>query len=181
MLLVDADCRKPMQHKIFKLPAGAGLSTVLAGRAALSEAVQRTSTERLEILPCGPLPANPAELLDSQTFLDLMEQAGGRYDYVLIDSPPVVPVTDARIIAAAADATVLVLRAEKSTRKVSIHAVDVLAAVGANLIGTAVNDVPRGRSGLRPVRRRAAANTATATACAPTAKPTKSGSARSKR
>ena len=146
-LLIDADCRRPVQHKIFKLKDGPGLSTVLAGRATLDQAVQRTDVERLDLLPCGPLPPNPAELLDSQAFVDLLALVSERYDQVLIDSPPVVPVTDARIIAASCHATVLVLRAEKSTRRLAGYAREGLASVGAGLLGVIVNDVPRGKDG----------------------------------
>jgi capsular exopolysaccharide synthesis family protein len=147
VLLIDADCRKPTQHKIFKLSAETGLSTVLLGRSSLQESIQRTSTENPEILPCGPLPAHPAELLDSQVFIDVLNQVSMKYDQVIIDSAPVGSVTDARIIAASCDSTLLVLRAQRSKRRVTAHAVDVLSGMGGVLIGAVVNDVARGERG----------------------------------
>src|SRR5262249_30432476 len=95
ILLLDADFRKPTQHKIFELDKRMGLSSVLAGQAKLADAIQHTSVPGLDVLPCGPIPANPSEILNSQTFADLLEQLTGRYDHVLLDSPPVMPVTDA--------------------------------------------------------------------------------------
>ncbi len=146
VLLIDADCRKPMQHVIFGLKPDIGLSSVLCGEATLEQAVQPTETERLFILPCGPIPANPAEMLNSDPFTDLIKVLSTQFDQIIIDSPPVVAVTDARILAAFCDATVLVLRADKSTRKLSSHAMEGLRAVGANVLGIVVNDVPRQRS-----------------------------------
>jgi len=143
ILLLDADFRKPMQHKIFNLTKGVGLSSVLAGSISLEEAIQETVVGNLHVLPCGPIPANPSEILNSQSFADVLDQLVDRYDHVLLDSPPVLPVTDARILAASCDATILAVRAEKSTRKGATHARDTLVAVGARLIGCVVNDVPR--------------------------------------
>ncbi|HMB96033.1 MAG TPA: polysaccharide biosynthesis tyrosine autokinase, partial [Tepidisphaeraceae bacterium] len=147
VLVIDADCRRPVQHKIFKLHDGPGLSSLLAGKATLEQVIQKTNVDHLEIMPCGSLPHNPAELLNSQVFVDLLSEVSKRYDQVLVDSPPVVPVTDARILAASCDVTILVLRADRSTRKLAEHARDALSSVGANLLGVVVNDVPRGKEG----------------------------------
>ena len=146
-LLIDADCRRPTQDRIYELPDGPGLADVLAGEADVHAAIVAGVTEKLDVLPCGTIPHNPAELLDSQALLDLLAGLGGEYDQVVIDAPPVVPVTDARILAASCDAAVLVLRADKSTRRMAEHARDALASVGANLLGVVINDVPRGKSG----------------------------------
>jgi capsular exopolysaccharide synthesis family protein len=143
ILLLDADFRKPMQHKIFNLPKGVGLSSVLAGTMTLEQAIQETVVPNLSVLPCGPIPANPSEILNSQSFADVLDQLVERYDHVILDSPPVLPVTDARILAASCDATILAIRAEKSTRKAATYARDTLTSVGARLLGVVVNDVPR--------------------------------------
>jgi capsular exopolysaccharide synthesis family protein len=143
ILLLDADFRKPMQHRIFELQKKTGLSTVLAGESPLEDAIQETPIQGLHVLPCGPIPANPSEILNSQTFADLLDELSSRYDHVLLDSPPVMPVTDARILAASCDATVLALRAEKTTRRGAIYARDVLRSVGSRILGVVVNDVPR--------------------------------------
>jgi capsular exopolysaccharide synthesis family protein len=147
VLLIDADFRNPMQHKIFSLGDEHGLSEVLDGRAKLSDAARKTSVGKLEILPCGPLPANPAELLNSRALLDLLKEASECYDQVFVDSPPVIPVSDARVLAASCDGTILTLRAGKSTRRLADQALDALAAVGAHVLGVVVNDVTLKRNG----------------------------------
>jgi len=142
-LVLDADFRKPMQHKIFQIEQDHGLSSVLAGRATLDEGVHHTAVEGLDVLPCGPIPPNPSEMLNSQAFADTLEQLSKRYDHILLDSPPVMPVTDARILGASCDLTLLVLRAEKSHRKAAERARDALSSVGAKILGAVVNAVPR--------------------------------------
>ena len=126
---------------------GPGLSGVLSGRATLADAVRPSGIDGLDVLPCGPLPHNPAELLDSQVLLDLLGEAAGRYDQVVIDSPPINVVSDARILAASCDAAVVVLRAERSTRRAATQAWAALAAVGARRLGVIVNDVTRRADG----------------------------------
>jgi capsular exopolysaccharide synthesis family protein len=148
VLLIDADCRKPTQHRIFSLGVQpAGLSTVLMGKATFDEAVRPSGVENLDLLPCGPLPPNPSELLNSPAFGQLITSLCERYDQIVVDSPPVVPVTDSRILGAACDAVLLVLRAEKTTRRVAEHARDALVSVGATLVGAVVNDTPRNQYG----------------------------------
>ncbi len=147
VLLIDADCRRPVQHKTFSIPDGPGLTGVLTGKATLADAVHPTEIDRLDLLQCGPLPHNPAELLDSQALLDLLGEAGRKYDQVLIDSPPVTLVSDARVLAASCDASVLVLRSERSTRRGATLAWNALASVGANLLGVIVNDIARQKDG----------------------------------
>src|SRR4051812_18301945 len=146
IVLLDADFRKPTQHKIFNIQRNVGLSNVLAGQQPLEEALFETEVPGLDVLPCGPIPANPSEILNSQTFADVLAELVERYDHVLLDSPPVMPVTDARILAANCDATVLAVRAEKTARRAAIYTRDVLRSVGARLLGVVVNDVPRRKS-----------------------------------
>lgn len=145
ILLLDADFRKPTQHKIFEIDKRVGLSNVLAGASAMDEAIHRTAVPGLDVLPCGPIPANPSEILNSQTFADLLEELVAKYDHVILDSPPVMPVTDARILAAFCDATVLALRANRSTVKGATYTRDILQGVGSQLLGVVVNDIPRRR------------------------------------
>lgn len=147
ILLLDADFRKPTQQKVWDIDRSVGLSNVLAGKQTLDEAIHQTPVPGLDVLPCGPIPANPSEILNSQMFADVLAEVAQRYDHVLLDSPPVMPVTDARILAASADATLLAVRAEKTQRKAAVFARDVLRSVGARLLGVVVNDVPR-RKGL---------------------------------
>jgi capsular exopolysaccharide synthesis family protein len=117
------------------------------GTSSLAKAIQKTNIEMLDVLPCGPLPHNPAEMLNSQAFLDVVKEASQHYDQILLDSPPIVPVTDARILGASADVTILVLRAEKTTRRMAEFAREAMFSVGASVLGCVVNDVPRGKDG----------------------------------
>jgi capsular exopolysaccharide synthesis family protein len=142
VLLLDADFRKPTQHKNLDVNDKVGLSSVLAGRETLVRAIQRTGVDGLDILPCGPLPANPSEILNSREFGALIDSFTSKYDHVILDSPPVNAVTDARILGAVCDATILVVRADKSTRKSGEHARNGLMAVGARVLGVIVNDAP---------------------------------------
>ncbi len=143
VLVIDADFRAPMQHRLFGLKDRIGLATVLGGADTIDQAIQRTEIEGLDLLPCGPIPSNPAEILNDPAFSEYLNDLADKYDLVLLDSPPVTAVADARIIAASADATLLVIRPESSTRKQAEAARDGLRSVGARVIGVAVNGVTR--------------------------------------
>ncbi|HVT88808.1 MAG TPA: polysaccharide biosynthesis tyrosine autokinase [Tepidisphaeraceae bacterium] len=145
VLLIDADCRKPVQHKIFELKDEMGLAAILEGKAAARQAIRTGILDRLDILPCGYLPENPAELLNSEAFKQLLAEMTVQYDKVVIDSPPLIPVTDARILSAACDVTIIVLRADKSTRRGAEHAMTAVSTVGGVVLGAVVNDAPRNR------------------------------------
>lgn len=146
-LLLDADFRKPSQHKNLEVKDDIGLSSVLSGKEPLERAIQRTGVEGLDILPCGPIPANPSEILNSQGFVHLVQRLAQKYDHILVDSPPVNSVADARILAAMCDIVILCLRSEKTTRKSAEHARDALLSVGGRILGVVVNDVSRARAG----------------------------------
>jgi capsular exopolysaccharide synthesis family protein len=143
VILLDADFRKPMQQDIFEMAKEPGLSNVLAGATTLDKAIRPSSIAGLDILPCGRDVPNPSEMLNSEMFVELISELSSKYDRVVIDSPPVMPVTDACILGAICDVTLLVLRAEKSTRKTAQQARDGLLSVGAHILGAIVNDVPR--------------------------------------
>ncbi len=142
-LIIDADFRKPMQHNVFGFDNDTekGLSSILCGQVSLGNAIRGCQTEGLDILTSGPDVVNPSELLNSETFANLLKELTSRYDRIIIDSPPVMPVTDSQILAAICDVTILVVRAEKSTRKACQQAKDALAGVGAHMLGAVVNDV----------------------------------------
>jgi len=147
VLIVDADFRRPMQHNIFKADGkdgkAKGFASLLAGQADLQEAAMPTGTENLDIMPCGPKISNPAEMLNSDRCAAVIRELAAHYDRVIIDSPPVVAVTDSQILAVLCDVVVLVVRAEVSTRRVSMQACENLASVDARPLGVIVNDVPR--------------------------------------
>jgi len=146
ILILDADLRKPMQHNIFEIDQnGMDVSNVLMGTSTLEETVQRTKIEGLQVLCCRPGVPNPSELLNSEKLAKTLGQLSAQYDRIIVDSPPVMSVTDAQILAAVCDVTLLVLSA-KANRKISQQARNGLLRVGACILGTVVNDV-RSRNG----------------------------------
>ncbi len=141
-IIVDADFRAPVQDMIFKLDCdNGGLRGVLMESLPLDEAVQTTRVDNLDVLTCGRRVANPSEVLSGRAFLDVLSHLRERYDLVLVDSPPVIPFADARILAGSVDATLLALRVEKSGRRVTCEACDALRAVRARLLGVILSDV----------------------------------------
>ena len=144
VLVMDCDFRNPVQHLLFELEREPGISDALAGHARASKYVKRTREPNLDILTCGPILANPSEMLNSEAFGSVLEEVTSRYDRVLLDSPPVTAVSDARILAAMSDVTLVVVRADKTRRLATEQTRGALASVGARVLGTVVNDVRRG-------------------------------------
>ena len=99
VIMVDADCRRPRLHKLFGVSAELGIAAILEEKAELPYAVQVTAVPNLSVLPCGPVPPNPAELLSQPGFAQLLENLRGQYDYVIVDTPPLLAVTDPCIVA----------------------------------------------------------------------------------
>jgi capsular exopolysaccharide synthesis family protein len=146
-LVLDADFRKPMLHNIFQIGSRKeGLSNLLTGTINLKDVIQPGPVDGLDIINCGIEVPNPSEILNSNSFAKLLKVLSERYDRVIIDSPPVGPVADSQILAALCDITLLVLRAERSTRRQSQHARDSLLSVGGRILGAIMNDVPRKHS-----------------------------------
>jgi capsular exopolysaccharide synthesis family protein len=144
ILLLDADLRRPMQHKIFQIDSREkGLSELIAGAIDIEDAIHHGPTENLDILCCGVDIPNPSEVLNSSSFSRVLKELTDRYDRVIIDSPPVGPVADGQILSAISKVTILVLRAEKSTRRHSQQARDNILSVGGRILGAVVNDVPQ--------------------------------------
>lgn len=145
-LLMDCDFRRPTLHRIFGMRNFRGSVNVLAGESGLQEALQKTSVPNLSLLTVGSVPPNPAELLGSRRFADLMQQVRQQFDYVILDAPPVPVVSDAAILATHADGTLLVIDAQR-TRKASLReAMHSLETVGAGVLGTIMNNVSAGES-----------------------------------
>jgi capsular exopolysaccharide synthesis family protein len=139
-LLVDADLRRPVQHSVFGLPREPGLTNLLFDRTTFEEAVQATDIPNLYVLPCGIIPPNPAELLGSQRMIQLIQRLRNEFDFVLLDTPPVVAVTDALLLGHVADATVIIARAGHSRIDALLRAMDSVERSGANLLGVVLND-----------------------------------------
>jgi capsular exopolysaccharide synthesis family protein len=144
VVLVSCDLRKPRIGAFFGLDERAGLTGVLLDERTLEETVLPVpGFDRLSLLPAGPVPTNPAELLDSARAGDIFTRLRDQYDLVLIDSPPVLPVTDAAILSRHADAT-LMLAAAGQTRRSDLHrAVEKLDQVGVTILGTVLNKVTK--------------------------------------
>jgi len=145
-LLVDADFRKPTQQTIFQVKGEDGLSSVLSDRTALVDAIYHTTHKDLDVLPCGMIPPNPSEMLNSMAFLNVLDEVSQQYDRVIVDSPPIMPVADARILGAMCNSAILVVRAERSTRALTDKACAELRSVGTTIFGVVVNGVTRSRS-----------------------------------
>jgi len=140
-LLIDCDLRRPRLAGAFGLRDGLGLTSVLALDADLDGAIRTTDIPGLWILPSGPTPPNPAELLDGDGFRRLLARLGQEYDRVLIDSPPAVPVTDPAVLATEVDGVLLVVRHKAAHRDLARRAAQHILDVGGNLLGVVLNAV----------------------------------------
>jgi capsular exopolysaccharide synthesis family protein len=143
VVLIDADLRRPRLHKILGVAVGtgAGLPAVIDGRAGPTDAVLDTPVPGLFLLPCGTLPPNPAELLISPRFQELLEALRARYDFVLVDTPPLLAVTDPCVVAPRVDGVLLTLRLSKQSRPKAERAKEILNTLQAKILGVVVNGV----------------------------------------
>jgi capsular exopolysaccharide synthesis family protein len=146
VLIVDTDMRKPRIHRSFGIKADQGISTAIMGNAMLKDVIVHSEIPNLDILPCGPNPPNPAELLHTDRFREILAQIRQNYDKVILDAPPTGPVTDPAIIGSITDGVVLVLRAGHTTREAAAYARRHLADGGARILGLVINQTDR-RSG----------------------------------
>jgi succinoglycan biosynthesis transport protein ExoP len=147
VIVVGLDLRKARLHHFFGLDSDIGFTSVLVGEASLSDALQRVpNQDGLWLLAAGPLPPNPAELLASPAAAELLELLTEEADIVIIDTPPVLPVTDAAVVAARVDAVLLVAAAGRTNRRDAGRAVELLARVDAPLVGVVVNGISQGES-----------------------------------
>ncbi len=147
ILLLDCDMRRPRLHRMFGINPQVGLSSVLVKVGQLKNAIQPTGVENLDILPCGPTPPNPSEILGSDQMRLLLDRLRKRYTRIIIDSSPVTAVTDSVILAKEADAVVLIVRAGETPRPSVKAALEQLASVEANIIGAVLNSVQAERDG----------------------------------
>lgn len=141
VILVDADLRRPSVAKAMGLEGSVGLTTVLIGRAELSDVVQPWNRTSLDVLTTGQIPPNPSELLGSRAMAALLEQLTQRYDVVLIDSPPLLPVTDSVILSKIAGGTLVIVGADRIHKDELRSALETLDAVDAHVLGLVLNKV----------------------------------------
>lgn len=140
VLLVDSDLRKPTMHYTFRVTNTVGLTNVLTRQASLVEAVQATDVEKLDLLSSGPIPPNPAELLSSRMMEQMLAEAYKQYDLVIFDSPPVLAVTDAQVLANQCQGTVLVVKSGVTELENALKAKELLQAAKAKLLGAVLNN-----------------------------------------
>jgi polysaccharide biosynthesis transport protein len=141
VLLIDADMRKPKLHDAFGTSQEPGLSNLLVGTVKASEAVRKSRTAGLWLMTAGKIPPNPTELVGSQRFRDLMNSLKEHFDWIIVDSPPVMAVIDAAVIANRATGVVFVVGAEMTSRHAAKAAVTQLANGRAKFIGAVLNRV----------------------------------------
>ncbi|HGF7813118.1 TPA: CpsD/CapB family tyrosine-protein kinase [Enterococcus faecium] len=139
VLLVDADLRNPVIYKTFQLNNDSGLSTALCSSESIANVIQQTPVENLSILPSGPKPANPAELLNSPKMEQIIAETKQLFDIVIFDVPPIVPVTDAQIMSSKTDGTLLVVRENISRKKNLTKAKELLNMAQAQVLGVVYN------------------------------------------
>ncbi|WP_162795102.1 polysaccharide biosynthesis tyrosine autokinase [Nonomuraea lactucae] len=142
VILVDGDLRRPRIPDYLGIEGGVGLTDVLIGRARLDEVVQAWGEPRMSVLPSGQIPPNPSELLASQGMRQLLGQLTDEYDMVIIDAPPLLPVTDAATLAAVCDGTMLVARYGKTRQEHIERGTELLSSINARIVGTVLNFVP---------------------------------------
>lgn len=142
VLLIDADLRKPKVAEYLAIEGSVGLTDVLIGRVEVDDAVQKWGTQGFYVLPAGRIPPNPSELLGSKTMVALMEDLKSEFDWILIDAPPLLPVTDAAILATHASGAIVTVSAGRTTRHQLATALSNLAAVDGKVAGVVLTMVP---------------------------------------
>jgi len=147
VLLIDADLRRPTVHRIFKVTQTHGLSTFLSRQVEIDTLIHKLWVPNLFVLPCGPIPPNPAELISSERMKELLRDLSGKFDHILIDSPPLMNVTDPVILSTMVDGVILVIQAGRSTRDVLRRARQELNSVGAKVFGVVLNNLDIKREG----------------------------------
>lgn len=148
VVLIDADLRRPVQHKIFNLSNNMGLTTsILDSQTPVITHLQETKVNNLQLLTSGPIPPNPAELLNSQRMTDVIEELKEAVDVIIFDTPPVLTVADASIIGPKVNGALLVVHTGKTRRDTLVNAVERLSRTGTHIFGAILNKVKLDRSG----------------------------------
>jgi capsular exopolysaccharide synthesis family protein len=142
-ILVDADLRRPGVHGIFQMPNELGLTDLVrTDETKLDDVARATEAPNLRVITAGTIPANPAELLGSRRMATIFERLTAAADVLIIDTPPVTAVTDAAVVAARADATIMVIQSHRASERIVRRGVEALAKVNARIVGAVLNNVP---------------------------------------
>ncbi|MCU0594281.1 MAG: polysaccharide biosynthesis tyrosine autokinase [Desulfobacterota bacterium] len=147
VILLDCDMRKPSVHKVFGLPRDKGMSSILVGNCEVKDALLNTPVPNLDMIPCGPIPPNPSEILGSPRMARLLELLRKSYTRVVIDTPPITAVTDAVVIGRLVDGAVVVVRAGATPREIVRNGLVQLKAVSSPILGVVLNGVDMDRDG----------------------------------
>ncbi|MEO8287715.1 MAG: CpsD/CapB family tyrosine-protein kinase [Chloroflexota bacterium] len=145
-VLIDADLRRPHLHSIFGLSNDTGLTSLIAEMARNREGItpelplQNTQVANLQVLTSGPVPPNPAEILGSRRMGEILDILKLKVEYILIDTPPIIAVTDAAILSPRVDGVLLVVNAGKTRRDLAVKARDILQQINANILGVVLNN-----------------------------------------
>ncbi|HOJ76467.1 MAG TPA: CpsD/CapB family tyrosine-protein kinase [Bacillota bacterium] len=140
VLIIDCDLRKPVQHQIFQ-KINRGLTDYLSGDCEIYSLIQHTTNRNVDLLTSGPIPPNPAELLGTTKIQQLFGELRKKYDYLIIDVPPVIPVTDACVLASKVDGVVLVIGAGIVRPEIAKQAKELLQKAQGNILGVVLNRV----------------------------------------
>ncbi len=147
VVLIDADLRRPSLHRMFELSNLVGLTDVMVGSVDLQEVLLPTAQNGLSVLPTGPIPPNPAEMLGSPRMSELLDQLNQLADFIIIDAPPILAVTDAAVLSSLVDGVILVAASGEVKRDMAQQAVSRLEAVKARMLGVVLNGVEDESSG----------------------------------
>lgn len=143
VLLIDADMRKPTGHRTFQLSNRTGLSSMLSRQSDLEEVIQETEVPNLYVMTAGPIPPNPAEMLNSNRMVNMMQLLREQFDMILIDTPPVLAVTDAQLLASNSDGVLMIINSGKVKKDIAMKAKENLLRVNARMLGVILNNVKR--------------------------------------
>ncbi|GFN32774.1 CpsD/CapB family tyrosine-protein kinase [Paenibacillus xylaniclasticus] len=143
IVLIDADMRKPTMHHTFRASNRVGLSSMLTRQNQLQEVIQETDVPNLYIITAGPIPPNPAEMLSSKRMTELLDLLRTQFDVILIDTPPLLAVTDAQLVASKSDGVILVMEYGSVKKEAAIKAKANLDTVNAKILGVVMNNVKR--------------------------------------
>ena len=141
MLIVDADLRRPTQHKIFEVNNSIGLTNYLTTNIALEDVVLPTSVENLSIMPSGILPADAVGILNSQRMSDMIAELKTRYDIIFFDSPPILGVSDGAVLASEVDQSIIIVQHRRFPRAMLQRVKQAISNVGGTVLGVVLNNV----------------------------------------
>ncbi|MGE8017825.1 CpsD/CapB family tyrosine-protein kinase [Peribacillus frigoritolerans] len=141
VVLVDADLRKPAVHYAFNLSNIQGLTSVLTKQTNLGKAIAKTDVPNLDILTSGPIPPNPTELLNSKAIEIAIAELKGTYDYIIVDTPPVLVVADSQVVANRCDGVILVVASGKTNKQSAVKAKELITKANTTLLGVVLNGI----------------------------------------